>query len=1144
MKLWKQSLMRPGGLVVAFVIGAGLLAGQGQPAQDQAAQGLLGAAWALERGGQAEASARRVRDAAASAPNDPSTLRALAQYLDSHSNADARQVYQRLLDALDRSGAPAAERVAVARRLTALDLLAGDRTAANRHLAAFTAAGGTGLQLGAAPSSTTEYIEIPGPLRSFARMAALSPTMAPHDLLPALGRNIVTNGYRALGSNQALEQTEYLTLLLRYLSQARELERLAGAEKVIRISQCESSETGVLLRVIGYRMRGGCGAEVILETINASRAFLTTDSGFPLAELELALRTNRPFELEYHPSRVPILYGRDYWQPAKDQMERPFIDFFVSDPSLARLYTGISKLDPRTAELLRAAIPAQRFKLFAHVLDFYGAMFRIREGKAVVPGGARSERIWAELNGGTGTDKGAAFFERILMQDDGWLASYFDALARIDGPVQNYLTDPQRLKRFYEALRGKVTSPGPARPVFRANTDMLMLTTRLHLDADGKPHLPGGLETWKRLFADPPEATKFDSKIKKDALGWKDPDEVIEAMFGLSRKQSENDALKIYLALSDLNRGLKQRLEPNVAERLAREYYEMSAQYTLFSESPDLTGATMIAYLDTAGKIEGIRNQQRRANSAGMMQALAGLWQIFVRQKTLPAERADAALAAVLAPFLKIDNERDLFDAGRAGVISLLNAAHPTGNATRQEHMMDLLAGTSAPAGSDAYQQLAQDLIRIFEAQRLVDLDTLFSLADNLENVSRGQPLDPALVGRLANRVSDITLPQADLTRQEKNAGAFGYWTEQHIDDQRKLNLRRQIERAGTDADKLAEVRGELAAILRDTLVGFNYMHYAPPGAQILLTNPLFVRSHDFLGYNASNQMWRSTTMYGSGWPRNAGGRLVGSLAGLPYTLAQAEQNFLIPATEGSLIWGDLVPQMMLTAVVPRWWNVTPTQTHWVGIHMAYAENLFAEAALDQTKRIAVMNVLDVMIAPDRVHYVDDALRAGDVPMALQNVMPSELFTIARQLATADSTSTLAAEIRRVAAEAPVAVSDEAISQAFGTPKPTLANSYRPELLNIRTLPTLMGYSSRILAESWESNLLYFAALADQIHAEPDALNVLVPEWTMRASENIFATHLEDWPALLRSLRAVGDSVQSDAARLAQTSTISGGNAQ
>jgi hypothetical protein len=102
-----------------------------------------------------------------------------------------------------------------------------------------------------------------------------------------------------------------------------------------------------------------------------------------------------------------------------------------------------------------------------------------------------------------------------------------------------------------------------------------------------------------------------------------------------------------------------------------------------------------------------------------------------------------------------------------------------------------------------------------------------------------------------------------------------------------------------------------------------------------------------------------------------------------------------------------------------------------------------------------------------------------------------------------------------------------AISHAFGTPKPTLANSYRTELLNLRTFPTLMGYSSRIMAESWESNTLYWAELADAIHIPPSQLNVRIPEWTQQLVERIFASHLEDWPAVLRSLHMVGDDIRS-----------------
>jgi hypothetical protein len=50
----------------------------------------------------------------------------------------------------------------------------------------------------------------------------------------------------------------------------------------------------------------------------------------------------------------------------------------------------------------------------------------------------------------------------------------------------------------------------------------------------------------------------------------------------------------------------------------------------------------------------------------------------------------------------------------------------------------------------------------------------------------------------------------------------------------------------------------------------------------------------------------------------------------------------------------------------------------------------------------------------------------------------------------------------------------------------------------------------------------------------PDQLNVLIPEWTQKTVERIFATHLEDWPALLRSLRTVGEEVRGrDAAAAA-----------
>jgi hypothetical protein len=65
------------------------------------------------------------------------------------------------------------------------------------------------------------------------------------------------------------------------------------------------------------------------------------------------------------------------------------------------------------------------------------------------------------------------------------------------------------------------------------------------------------------------------------------------------------------------------------------------------------------------------------------------------------------------------------------------------------------------------------------------------------------------------------------------------------------------------------------------------------------------------------------------------------------------------------------------------------------------------------------------------------------------------------------------------------------------------------------------------MAESWESNLLYWADVGDQMGVAPAQLNVLIPEWTQKVVERIFASHLEDWPALLRSLRSVGEELRT-----------------
>ncbi len=1095
----------------------------GQPAPDSVRK--------MEMSGDTMGARAALTRAAASSPNSIPALTAYAEFLDRYGDPACREAYVKLLAALRKAG-DSARVGAIAGRLASLDLLAGDRAAASRDLETYRTATGKNAALGtlpepAGPRDPKLTASIPGPLRSFARMAAISPDASAEEVLPALARNVVTNGYQASHSNDALEQTEYLKLVHRYLSQAHELTKLAGEQQVIKIESCDSATVAELIRILGFRMRGGCGSEVVLETVNAARAFLTTDSGFPVNDLEQALRTNRPFTYDYHPSQVSVIFGPEYWMgTSKESVD--FIETFLSDPSICRLYLGLSKLDRETAEALRKTDTYARLKAYAHVLDFFGGMFEIRDGKALIPGGQRSAAAWTDL-AGVSPDKGPEFLDKLMAKDDGWLASLYDALARIHGPVQDYLTDPVRMKRFYTAVRGRITTPGPARPVFRSNTDMMLLTTRLRLNADGKPHIPGSMEVWKNLFVNHPQG-KYDGKLTRLATTWKEPDDVLEALFALCRKAVENEPLKIFMAVSDLDRNRVKPLDAPTVDRLARDYRTYGSQYSIFSESRGLTDKSINQFLDTAEVMNKISNPLFRSDIAGSFQSLIGLWQIFVRQQTIPQDQADTVFSGIVASFTQVRTERDLFDASRNGVKLLLAAAPAAAGAAvpPQERMTDLLAGAAESDNLDARDSVEQEIGRILEAQRIISLDTLFQIADHMDGIAKGEKLNTAMVAKLSARISEIQLPRAALSANERNAMGFGYWTDRHIEAERKLNLRSAIEKAGADPEKMKDVRGLLAPLLRDTLLAFNYAHYAPPGAQILYTNPVFVRSHDFLGMQGTSHTWRPTETFGTGWPSNAGGRLVGSLSALPYALAEAEQNFLVPAQTQALIWGDLVPQMILSAKIPRWWNITPPQIHWVGLHLRYGRELMAESAFDGELRGQFLDALGLFAAPARTASVGHMLEVGNVREALDSVTPSELFSVARELApkrTGD-TSCLLAEMKQLS-EGSVGVNYMAISRAFGTPKPTLANSWEPDLENLRTFPALMGYSSRIMAESWESNTLYWVALADELSMAPAELNVRIPEWTQKLVEQIFASHLEDWPALLKSLRSVGDEVRA-----------------
>src|ERR1019366_1623268 len=237
---------------------------------------------------------------------------------------------------------------------------------------------------------------------------------------------------------------------------------------------------------------------------------------------------------------------------------------------------------------------------YAAVLDFYGSHISIRAGRVVVPGGAPAESAWKDLVGASPASP-AEFVTRLLAKDEGWLAVYFDALSRITQKQQIYFSQPGRLQRFYEALRGKDVSPSPTKHSFRPDQGLFLLVNRLYLDPDGQPHIPGNLEVWKEILRG-----KSDSKIVREwgkrAHGWNNPEQLMEGMFALSRMSSSEGPLNSFLALSKIDRGrsLDQRLNVQTAHLLADRFPRFGDQYLIFSEFPDLNNASITRFLAVA----------------------------------------------------------------------------------------------------------------------------------------------------------------------------------------------------------------------------------------------------------------------------------------------------------------------------------------------------------------------------------------------------------------------------------------------------------------------------------------------------------------------------------------------------------------
>jgi hypothetical protein len=297
-----------------------------------------------------------------------------------------------------------------------------------------------------------------------------------------------------------------------------------------------------------------------------------------------------------------------------------------------------------------------------------------------------------------------------------------------------------------------------------------------------------------------------------------------------------------------------------------------------------------------------------------------------------------------------------------------------------------------------------------------------------------------------------------------------------------------------------------------------------------LHTNPLFVRSHDFSGETIMGvtQLWQASELFNQGSPAGGGAYLVGSLAELPYVLATTEEDFIAPKNVQALIWKEVAADLLVSATLPRWWNVSSSELHAVSLYQRSGEELVTAAVANQELRARVTGILSERLPPQRLGQLEQALASGNGGAALARLTPADTFHLAAEFRhnfpqETASWGTAGGELDTLSRQSPAEVNLQRISRDFGTPHPVMAQNYACELLNVPPFPAFGGSSSRLLGESWDSTNLYWARLADEKGYSPVVLNRLVPELTRRMVANIFATDIEDWLALTRAMKETGE---------------------
>ncbi len=788
--------------------------------------------------------------------------------------------------------------------------------------------------------------------------------------------------------------------ILTYLSKVHQLETFGRKVEdtfVIELSVRDKNarrNTERLVEFLGYKLKTN-GNKISLDAgekkQQARKQDILNALGLDPVGMEEAIEAGKDYKLEFESAPASILFGEITWVrefASKGLPTGGFVAFLVQEPSVAKLYAGLSAAEPKAAEILATRIGLRKLSTdnLPDLLYSYGSAMALNsQGLPVVPGGDSARDIWQSLTQANPKDP-AQFYSQLLHRDNGKLLAFFSALGQLQPLRQRFFTRSEdRTAAYYNLFKDSPEMKiGPGKRTREA--PFLDFLREIPIAEDLTVAWPGSAEVWT--------VAKGNSSIDKTQRMMRKVDKAVapaaedEILLKLARLRYGVSGQKVsqvdnFLAVARIDALRKTPLTETEALLLAQSLNDCGGVYPYFARFTELRERDFTLFLRFAARVKNLKDLEANHLLAHFY-AVTELVDLLRVQGSLSPQTA-ATLFSDLCEKLSAPGAASTWATSTASVLNAtLKATKSSGN------WIDALAGPAA-------LHHREDITKVLAAQKAPDLPKMLALIEHARQIATKPAEAAAAIEKLY-----AEMPRIELTKNQKYRGELRQMIELYnapavprllLETKKKAANKKPNPK---DFEKLSgELLEALAAPLALAALSLDYAYVLRPTDLSAMEDPLLVRKHEFIELNSNLKQF---TLFPNAafdiHEQEGGGFGKGSLSGLGYIAGKVSRA-------GQASSGVSAPvQVMQTATLRSTplWQLTTQDLRAFKIRVLAAREWIVDASRSDTLRQQLDLATIGLIAPNRRSRLSTALAAGEVQVAWELLSLSDLYWLGNRV--------------------------------------------------------------------------------------------------------------------------------------------------